>query len=199
MLLPRALFLCCSGPCVLDTLARFPRFFNKSLFCCGVIFWYRSLFWHVRPPLPPPPPAPHGKICSTQEQLFISGGGVLPHLVKEITSDGIWCAGSLQTAFDLLGELCKGNRQVSRRTCFYRATFFFYTVSFLLLFFRFFLILSCLVLYLRGTRSHGRGFGRERALLPPSGYGFPRKGGGVSLCGETIHKSMLCPRSPSRS
>ncbi|CAN0582650.1 unnamed protein product, partial [Laminaria digitata] len=49
---------------------------------------------------------------SKQEQLFISGGGLLPHLVKEITSDGIWCAGSLQTAFDLLGELCKGNREV---------------------------------------------------------------------------------------
>ncbi|CAM9677454.1 unnamed protein product [Scytosiphon promiscuus] len=49
---------------------------------------------------------------STQEQLFITGGGLLPHLVKEITSDGMWCAGSLQTAFDLLGELCKGNRQV---------------------------------------------------------------------------------------
>lgn len=50
---------------------------------------------------------------STQEQLFISGGGLLPHLVKEITSNGMWCAGSLQTAFDLLGELCKGNREVS--------------------------------------------------------------------------------------
>eukprot|EP00903_Cladosiphon_okamuranus_P008770 g8401.t1 len=49
---------------------------------------------------------------STQEQLFISGGGLLPHLVKEITSSGMWCAGSLQTAFDLLGELCKGNREV---------------------------------------------------------------------------------------
>lgn len=49
---------------------------------------------------------------STQEQLFIAGGGLLGHLVKEITSDGVWCAGSLQTAFDLLGELCKGNREV---------------------------------------------------------------------------------------
>lgn len=49
---------------------------------------------------------------STQEQLFISGGGLLPHLVKEIASTGMWCAGSLQTAFDLLGELCKGNREV---------------------------------------------------------------------------------------
>eukprot|EP00752_Nemacystus_decipiens_P006451 g5810.t1 len=49
---------------------------------------------------------------STQEQLFISGGGLIPHLVKEITSNGMWCAGSLQTAFDLLGELCKGNREV---------------------------------------------------------------------------------------
>ncbi|CAN0491003.1 unnamed protein product, partial [Ectocarpus sp. 8 AP-2014] len=39
-------------------------------------------------------------------------GGLLPHLVKEITSDGMWCAGSLQTAFDLLGELCKGNRDI---------------------------------------------------------------------------------------
>ncbi|CAM9788103.1 unnamed protein product, partial [Ectocarpus sp. 13 AM-2016] len=53
---------------------------------------------------------------STQEQLFIAGGGLLPHLVKEITSDGMWCAGSLQTAFDLLGELCKGNRDVSPTT-----------------------------------------------------------------------------------
>lgn len=55
-------------------------------------------------------------VCSTQEQLFIAGGGLLPHLVKEITSDGMWCAGSLQTAFDLLGELCKGNRDVSPTT-----------------------------------------------------------------------------------
>lgn len=54
-----------------------------------------------------------GVPCSTQEQLFIAGGGLLPHLIKEITSDGMWCAGSLQTAFDLLGELCKGNRDVS--------------------------------------------------------------------------------------
>lgn len=53
-----------------------------------------------------------GCFCSTQEQLFIAGGGLLPHLVKEITSDGIWCAGSLQTSFDLLGELCKGNPEV---------------------------------------------------------------------------------------
>lgn len=52
---------------------------------------------------------------STQEQLFIAGGGLLGHLVKEITSDGVWCAGSLQTAFDLLGELCKGNREVWER------------------------------------------------------------------------------------
>lgn len=53
---------------------------------------------------------------STQEQLFISGSGLLPHLVKEITSNGMWCAGSLQTAFDLLGELCKGNREVRRES-----------------------------------------------------------------------------------
>lgn len=56
----------------------------------------------------------------TQEQLFIAGGGLLGHLVQEITSDGVWCAGSLQTAFDLLGELCKGNREVKACARFVR-------------------------------------------------------------------------------
>jgi len=34
------------------------------------------------------------------------------HLVEDITSERLHCAGSLQTSFDLLGELCKGNHDV---------------------------------------------------------------------------------------
>ncbi|CAM9815957.1 unnamed protein product, partial [Choristocarpus tenellus] len=49
---------------------------------------------------------------SAQEQLFVAGSGLLTHLVREVTSDGLQCPGALQTAFDLLGELCKGNREV---------------------------------------------------------------------------------------
>lgn len=88
-----------------DTLASLPLYF----FPRGVLFSYGdyiSTLYIVLVPLLSP--------YSTQEQLFISGGGLLPHLVKEITSNGMWCAGSLQTAFDLLGELCKGNREVRR-------------------------------------------------------------------------------------
>ncbi|CAN0494178.1 unnamed protein product, partial [Discosporangium mesarthrocarpum] len=47
-----------------------------------------------------------------QEQLFVAGSGLLAHLVKEVTTDGLQCPGALQTAFDLLGELCKGNYEV---------------------------------------------------------------------------------------
>ena len=46
---------------------------------------------------------------STQEQLFVAQSGLLLHLVEHVTSDRLHCAGSLQTSFDLLGELCKGN------------------------------------------------------------------------------------------
>eukprot|EP00980_Cylindrotheca_fusiformis_P008573 scaffold1820_cov129-Cylindrotheca_fusiformis.AAC.14 len=51
---------------------------------------------------------------STSEQLFVAKLGLLKHLIRDITSDFLHCAGSLQTSFDLLGELCKGNAEVIR-------------------------------------------------------------------------------------
>ena len=48
---------------------------------------------------------------SAHEQLFAAKTGLLPHLVADIISDRLHCAGSLQTSFDLLGELCKGNSE----------------------------------------------------------------------------------------
>lgn len=44
-----------------------------------------------------------------REQLFVAQSGLLDHLLCHITSERIHCAGSLQTSFDLLGELCKAN------------------------------------------------------------------------------------------
>ena len=49
---------------------------------------------------------------SPQEQLFAARSGLLVHIVEDIISDKLHCAGSLQTSFDLLGELCKGNSEV---------------------------------------------------------------------------------------
>jgi len=49
---------------------------------------------------------------SPQEQLFAARSGLLIHLVEDIISGKLHCAGSLQTSFDLLGELCKGNPEV---------------------------------------------------------------------------------------
>lgn len=47
---------------------------------------------------------------SPQEQWFAAqSSGLLDHLVEDVLDDRLHCAGSLQTAFDLLGELCKGN------------------------------------------------------------------------------------------
>ena len=43
------------------------------------------------------------------EQVYIARSGLLKHLAEEILSDRLRCAGSLQTSFDLLGELVKGN------------------------------------------------------------------------------------------
>ncbi len=51
---------------------------------------------------------------SPAEQYFSASTGLLLHLVEDITSDRLHCAGSLQTSFDLLGELCKGNVEVLR-------------------------------------------------------------------------------------
>lgn len=51
---------------------------------------------------------------SPAEQIFVARTGLLEHLVKDITSERLHCAGSLQTSFDLLGELCKGNTDVLR-------------------------------------------------------------------------------------
>ena len=48
---------------------------------------------------------------SQNEQLYASRSGLLRHLIQDILSDRLHCAGSLQTAFDLLGELCKGNTE----------------------------------------------------------------------------------------
>ncbi|KAG7339396.1 DUF3689 domain containing protein [Nitzschia inconspicua] len=49
---------------------------------------------------------------SAAEQIFVVHTGLLAHLINEITSQRLHCAGSLQTSFDLLGELCKGNTEV---------------------------------------------------------------------------------------
>jgi hypothetical protein len=49
---------------------------------------------------------------SPQEQLFAAKSGLLVHLVADVISDRLHCAGSLQTSFDLLGELCKCNPEV---------------------------------------------------------------------------------------
>ena len=52
---------------------------------------------------------------SPEEQVFVARTGLLEHLVDDITSQRLHCAGSLQTSFDLLGELCKGNTEVLRQ------------------------------------------------------------------------------------
>jgi hypothetical protein len=49
---------------------------------------------------------------SPAEQIFVARTGLLKHLIGDITSERLHCAGSLQTSFDLLGELCKGNSEV---------------------------------------------------------------------------------------
>lgn len=51
---------------------------------------------------------------SPEEQVFVAKSGLLFHLMQDITSDRLHCAGSLQTSFDLLGELSKGNTCVVR-------------------------------------------------------------------------------------
>ena len=51
---------------------------------------------------------------SPAEQVFVARSGLLSHLIDDITSERLHCAGSLQTSFDLLGELCKGNAEVLR-------------------------------------------------------------------------------------
>lgn len=51
---------------------------------------------------------------SPVEQIFVARSGLLKHLIGDITSQRLHCAGSLQTSFDLLGELCKGNAEVLR-------------------------------------------------------------------------------------
>jgi hypothetical protein len=49
-----------------------------------------------------------------REQLFVAQSGLLNRLLQHITSERIHCAGSLQTSFDLLGELCKANVEMLR-------------------------------------------------------------------------------------
>ena len=51
---------------------------------------------------------------SPAEQVFVARSGLLVHLIEDITSERLHCAGSLQTSFDLLGELCKGSAEVLR-------------------------------------------------------------------------------------
>lgn len=49
---------------------------------------------------------------SPHEKLFAAKSGLLSHLLQDVVSDRLHCAGSLQTSFDLLGEMCKGNSEV---------------------------------------------------------------------------------------
>jgi len=49
---------------------------------------------------------------SSVEQVFVAKTGLMEHLIDDVTSQRLHCAGSLQTSFDLLGELCKGNIEV---------------------------------------------------------------------------------------
>uniref|UniRef100_A0A7S4APD3 Uncharacterized protein n=1 Tax=Pseudo-nitzschia australis TaxID=44445 RepID=A0A7S4APD3_9STRA len=49
---------------------------------------------------------------SSVEQVFVAKTGLMKHLIDDVTSQRLHCAGSLQTSFDLLGELCKGNVEV---------------------------------------------------------------------------------------
>jgi hypothetical protein len=51
---------------------------------------------------------------SPKEQVFVAKSGLLEHLVDEISSVKLHCAGNLQTSFDILGELAKGNPHVVR-------------------------------------------------------------------------------------
>lgn len=51
---------------------------------------------------------------SPAEQMFVARTGLLAHLVDDVSSERLHCSGSLQTSFDLLGELGKGNVQVFR-------------------------------------------------------------------------------------
>ena len=54
---------------------------------------------------------------ASKEQIFVARTtGLLRHLVMEIISTDDHAAGSLQTAFDLLGELLKGNIEVAPNT-----------------------------------------------------------------------------------
>jgi len=48
---------------------------------------------------------------SPEEQLFVAKSGLMDHLVRDVSSERLHCAGSLQTSFDLLGELGKGNAE----------------------------------------------------------------------------------------
>jgi hypothetical protein len=50
---------------------------------------------------------------SPLEQMFVAQSGLMNHLVEDVSSDRLHCAGSLQTSFDLLGELGKGNTDVA--------------------------------------------------------------------------------------
>jgi len=46
---------------------------------------------------------------SPKEQTYCAKSGLLRFLVNYVLSNQLYCSGRLQTAFDLLGELCKGN------------------------------------------------------------------------------------------
>jgi hypothetical protein len=49
---------------------------------------------------------------SPAEQIFVAQSGLLDHLIEDIASDRLHCSGSLQTSFDLLGELSKACSEV---------------------------------------------------------------------------------------
>ena len=46
---------------------------------------------------------------SEDEQVYCAKSGLIDFLVDYVLGNKLHCAGNLQTAFDLLGELCKGN------------------------------------------------------------------------------------------
>ena len=49
---------------------------------------------------------------SSNEQHYVAQTGLLNHLLKDICTDKLHCSGNLQTSFDLLGELTKGNPDI---------------------------------------------------------------------------------------
>lgn len=51
---------------------------------------------------------------SQDEQLFVARSGLLDNLIEAVCSERLHCAGSLQTSFDIMGEIGKGSPAVMR-------------------------------------------------------------------------------------